>query len=212
VLRSRRFDRGLENVDLVAGDSLLHELDKSDLFVSYYCMQFVPPRVRQRAFDLVYETLSWGGALILFKKVRAPDVRFQDIATTWYSGFKRKRGLEPEEILNKAESLKGGLISKGLLPVYERDRKNRDANHAYAWFRLYCLLRWADNKASLTGAMVVPQEGSARHIDEYSRRFDPAGACERTKCNEDVRIVGCTNGVEPLSRQDARPYGRKAHG
>jgi len=51
--------------------------------------------------------LNWGGAFILFEKVRAPDARFQDIATSLYTDFKIDQGYNDEEILSKTRSLKG---------------------------------------------------------------------------------------------------------
>ena len=55
-------------------------------------MQFIKPKVRQKVFNKIYNSLNWGGAFILFEKVRAPDARFQDITTQLYSEFKKKNG------------------------------------------------------------------------------------------------------------------------
>jgi len=106
ISKAREHCSGFDNIELHVGDFLLHEYQKADLMVSYYCLQFVPPRLRQEAFNLIYENLNWGGAFLVFEKVRGPDARFQDIQTIWYNGFKRKNGLSAEEILNKTESLK----------------------------------------------------------------------------------------------------------
>ncbi len=81
----------------------------ADLIVSYYTMQFVPPRQRQQVFDRIYQSLNWGGALVLFEKVRAPDARFQDMATQLYQEFKQRQGYRSEEILAKSRALKGVL-------------------------------------------------------------------------------------------------------
>lgn len=100
---------GIANIELVAADARLYEFEKADLIVSYYCMQFVPPRYRQQLFNRIYESLEWGGAFVLFEKVRGPDARFQDLITGLYRDFKLARGFTPEEILNKDASLKGVL-------------------------------------------------------------------------------------------------------
>jgi len=95
--------------EFVEADILTHPLDRSSMAISYYCLQFIPPRVRQNVFDIVYETLDWGGAFVLFEKVRAPDARFQDICGQVYQDYKLQRNFSETEILNKQRSLKGVL-------------------------------------------------------------------------------------------------------
>jgi len=112
-----------KNVHLVQEDILLHDYDKADMFVSYYTMQFIPERNRQMMFDKIYERLNWGGAFIMFEKVRGPDARFQDMVTTLYHEFKLRNSFTSEEIMNKATSLKGVLnpfSTKGNLSLFER--------------------------------------------------------------------------------------------
>ena len=84
-------------------------LKKNDLTISYYTIQFIPPRVRQKVINQVYESLNWGGAFLFFEKVRGPDARFQDILTAVYNEFKLDNGFKPEEIFNKTRSLKSVL-------------------------------------------------------------------------------------------------------
>lgn len=97
------------NISILDEDARLFEFEKSDLIVSYYCMQFIPPRDRQALFDKIYESLNWGGAFMLFEKTRAPDARFQDIMTQLYADFKLRNGFNPDEIVGKTRSLKGVL-------------------------------------------------------------------------------------------------------
>ncbi len=97
------------NVTIVQEDARLAEMEKSDFIVSYYTIQFVPPRYRQELFDKIYETLNWGGAFVMFEKVRGPDARFQDIMTQLYNDFKLRNGFSGEEIVEKTRSLKGVL-------------------------------------------------------------------------------------------------------
>lgn len=85
------------------------KLKKSDLIISYYTMQFIQPKIRQDLFNKIYDSLNWGGALILFEKVRSPDARFQDINNQIYNEFKLNNGYSPDEIINKSLSLKGVL-------------------------------------------------------------------------------------------------------
>lgn len=82
---------------------------KSDLILSYYTMQFIPPRYRQNIINKIYKSLNWGGAFIMFEKIRANDARFQDIFSITYNDFKLQNGYSAEEIINKTKSLKGVL-------------------------------------------------------------------------------------------------------
>ena len=91
-----------KNDDIVTGS-----LDKSTMIISYYTMQFIHPRFRQDVYNKIYEALEWGGAFVLFEKVRAPDARFQDITAQLYIEFKLDQGFTDTEILGKQRSLKG---------------------------------------------------------------------------------------------------------
>ena len=85
------------------------KLKKSDLILSYYTIQFIPPKYRQIIIDKIFKSLNWGGAFIFFEKIRASDARFQDIYSLMYNDFKLKNGLTENEIVNKSRSLKGVL-------------------------------------------------------------------------------------------------------
>jgi len=85
------------------------DFQQSDLIVSYYTVQFIHPKLRQRLIDTIYEKLHWGGAFIMFEKVRANDARFQDIMTGLYTDYKLEQGYTPDEIIAKSRSLKGVL-------------------------------------------------------------------------------------------------------
>jgi tRNA (cmo5U34)-methyltransferase len=95
------------NIELLVDDVNLFPYEKSDFIVSYYTVQFVPPRLRQELLNRVYQSLNWGGAFVMFEKVRGPDARFQDIISGIYSDYKLTQGYSPEEIIAKSRSLKG---------------------------------------------------------------------------------------------------------
>ena len=97
------------NVEIVEGDIVEFDFQPADLVVAYYTVQFVRPKFRQMLFDKVYQTLNWGGAFLLFEKVRGSDARFQDIATAVYTDFKIDQGYSFNEIVAKSRSLKGVL-------------------------------------------------------------------------------------------------------
>ena len=82
---------------------------KSDMITSLYTIQFIQPKFRQKLFDKIYKSLNWGGAFVLFEKIRGDDARFQDLLTFLYYDFKTSNGLKPNEILNKEISLRSVL-------------------------------------------------------------------------------------------------------
>lgn len=101
--------KNISNIEIFNDDILTFDFLKSDFIVSYYTIQFIKPSVRQDIFNKIYDSLNWGGAFILFEKVRANDARFQDITTGLYNDFKLNNGYTPDEIISKSRSLKGVL-------------------------------------------------------------------------------------------------------
>lgn len=109
IKKARTHTAGLDNIELLTQDINQVQFEKADLIISYYCIQFIQPRFRQQLFNKIYESLNWGGAFVLFEKVRAPDARFQDMMTALYEDYKKSQGYSDEEILTKARSLRGVL-------------------------------------------------------------------------------------------------------
>lgn len=96
-------------LNFINEDIVTYDFEKSDLIISYFTIQFIHPKHRQELINKIFESLNWGGALILFEKVRYNDARFQDMITTLYNDYKLEIGYTHEEILNKTRSLKGVL-------------------------------------------------------------------------------------------------------
>lgn len=107
--KARAHTADVPSIQILDEDGRTFAFEKADLILSYYTMQFIPPRDRQALFDKLYAALNWGGALIMFEKVRAPDARFQDIAVNLYNEFKLAQGFDCDEIVMKTRSLKGVL-------------------------------------------------------------------------------------------------------
>lgn len=107
--QEKQRELGVKNTDFVVDDIVTAEFEPCDLVASYYCVQFIRPSVRQDVIDKVYNALKWGGAFLLFEKVRANDARFQDIMSGLYVDYKLARGYSAEEVVGKARSLKGVL-------------------------------------------------------------------------------------------------------
>ena len=98
-----------EQVTFEVADATSYPYEKTDMIVSYYTLQFIRPRFRQHLINRVYETLNWGGAFVMFEKIRGPDARFQDLYTALYHDYKLQQGYSKTEIMDKTLSLKGVL-------------------------------------------------------------------------------------------------------
>ncbi|MEF8982625.1 methyltransferase domain-containing protein [Thiohalorhabdus sp.] len=80
-----------------------------DLVTSVFTLQFLRLAERRRLLRRLAESLVEGGALILLEKTRGDSPAFEDMWTELYWDFKRRQGLSPEEVLEKASSLRGVL-------------------------------------------------------------------------------------------------------
>lgn len=82
---------------------------KCDLIIMAFTLQFISPKYRQKLISNIFKNLNWGGALIIFEKIRAQDARYQDYVNFLYSDYKLKMNYTYEEIHSKASLLKGVL-------------------------------------------------------------------------------------------------------
>ena len=101
--------KDIDNLEFICDDAFNVDMQGADFIVAYYTVQFIRPSLRQKLIDKIYKELNWGGAFILFEKVRGADARFQDILTTLYNEYKIDNGYTPSDIMSKSLSLKGIL-------------------------------------------------------------------------------------------------------
>ncbi len=97
------------NINFLNEDVSKCDLNNSSFITSYYTIQFIDPQFRQDLINKIYNSLNWGGALLMFEKVRAPDARFQDYMMQIYNEYKIEKQYSPEHIISKSRSLKGVL-------------------------------------------------------------------------------------------------------
>lgn len=82
---------------------------KSDLIISYYTLQFVRPKYRQKIINKIYKSLNLGSGFIWFEKVRASDAKYQDIISQLYQEYKTDIGYTQNEVWNKTVSIRSIL-------------------------------------------------------------------------------------------------------
>jgi tRNA (cmo5U34)-methyltransferase len=123
VNKAKEKTKDFKSASFEVADITNYELEKCDLIISYYTIQFIHPRERQDLINKIYESLNWGGAFIWFEKVRGNDARFQDIWSAIYNDYKLEQGYTPNEIIHKQRSLKGVLepfSTQGNMGLLER--------------------------------------------------------------------------------------------
>jgi tRNA (cmo5U34)-methyltransferase len=99
------------------------KLEKNDLTMSFFTIQFIKTSIRQELVNKIYKSLNWGGCFLFFDKIRANDARFQDIFNNTYNEFKINNNFTAEEIIQKTRSLKGVMepfSDKGNLGILKR--------------------------------------------------------------------------------------------
>ena len=109
IKKAIKISENYSNCSFFKDDILGFNFEKTDFITAYYTIQFTKPSIRQLIIDKIFESLNWGGAFLMFEKVRGSDARFQDIFTGLYNEFKLENGYTAEEVLGKTRSLKGVL-------------------------------------------------------------------------------------------------------
>jgi tRNA (cmo5U34)-methyltransferase len=94
-------------------DVLQFPFEPAALVLSYYTLQFLPVARREELLRRVHAALQPGGALVLYEKTLAGHPLVQDMQAQLYAEFKLAQGFAPEEVLNKARSLKGIADPRG---------------------------------------------------------------------------------------------------
>lgn len=80
-----------------------------DLVTSLFTLQFLRLSERRQLLTQLSESMVEGGALIMVEKTRGNTAAFEDMWSELYWDFKARQGLTPEQILEKAGSLRGVL-------------------------------------------------------------------------------------------------------
>tara|TARA_B100000767_G_scaffold268922_1_gene289967 strand:- start:701 stop:1447 length:747 start_codon:yes stop_codon:yes gene_type:complete len=109
LIRAKKKLKNIKNIKFINKKIENYKIPKSDLIISYYTLQFIKPNKRQEILKMIYNSLNWGGAFIIFEKTRSEDARFQDLTTQLYYEFKLENGFNGNEIIEKSRSLIGVL-------------------------------------------------------------------------------------------------------
>jgi tRNA (cmo5U34)-methyltransferase len=81
----------------------------ANFLTSLFTIQFLTLAERRTLLTRINEGLTEGGGVLIVEKVSAEHSCFEDIWAELYWDFKRRQGLTPEQILEKANSIRGVL-------------------------------------------------------------------------------------------------------
>ena len=78
-------------------------MKSSCIISSFYTIQFISPKKRQKIINKIYKSLNWGGAFFFLDKEVCESIGFSD------NEFKISEGFSADQIIAKSNSLKGVL-------------------------------------------------------------------------------------------------------
>lgn len=81
----------------------------ANFVTSLFTLQFLTLAERRKLLARIHQGMIEGGGFLFVEKVCAEHSSFEDIWTELYWDFKRRQGLTPEQILEKANSIRGVL-------------------------------------------------------------------------------------------------------
>jgi Methylase involved in ubiquinone/menaquinone biosynthesis len=87
-----------------------YDLEKSDMVICYYILQFIEISRRQEIINKIYKKLNKKGLFLFFEKIKSEQKDIEQINQKIITKFKIEQGFSFEEIQNKEKSLKGILI------------------------------------------------------------------------------------------------------
>ena len=90
-------------------DLLKAKLKKNNFTISFFTIQFIDQKDRQKLIDKIFQSLNWGGAFFFAEKIRSSNARNQEMTNEIYKNWKLEQGFSLQEVNRKTESLKGVL-------------------------------------------------------------------------------------------------------
>jgi tRNA (cmo5U34)-methyltransferase len=81
----------------------------ANFVTSLFTMQFLTMAERRNLLTRINQGLIEGGGLLITEKVAAEHSCFEEIWTELYWDFKRRQGFTPEQVIEKANSIRGVL-------------------------------------------------------------------------------------------------------
>ena len=106
------------------------EFPHAGFVTANYTLQFLPLAERRKVLERVHRDLDEGGAIVIVEKIRGETSQFEDIWVELYWDMKHKSGLNSDQVIAKARSLRGVLspltASENVRMLHEAGFRNVD--------------------------------------------------------------------------------------
>lgn len=123
-------------VDLVEADICQIPIKEASVVVLNFTFQFVPPALRDRLIQRIYDGLLPGGVLILSEKVIFEPPELDELLVTLHHDFKRANGYSDLEISQKRTALENVLIAE-TVPQHQARLQRAGFTSADLWFQAF---------------------------------------------------------------------------
>lgn len=124
-------------IQFIQDDIFNVELEKADVIISNYTLQFIRPLQREKLIKKIYHSLNEGKVFIFSEKVICDDKVLNKQFIDEYYQFKKTQGYSEFEIAQKREALENVLIPY----TYEENQKMiKEAGFKH----IECLFKWVN--------------------------------------------------------------------
>ncbi len=107
----KKFDNsGVHNFELIQAKIEDINIEKADMVIFNYTLQFIRPQNRPKLLKKIVKGLAKNGVFILSEKIISNNSHIQNLTTKLYYDFKKRNGYSELEISQKRESLENVLI------------------------------------------------------------------------------------------------------
>lgn len=125
------------DLTLINDDIFSVDMDKCDIVISNYTLQFIRPLQREKLIKKIYDSLNEGSVFIFSEKVITEDKILNKQFIDEYYDFKKQQGYSEFEIAQKREALENVLI-----PYTYEENKKMILDSGFKHFD--CLFKWVN--------------------------------------------------------------------
>lgn len=123
-------------VQIEKGDLLSLDMQRCDMAVANFTMQFIAPEQRERVIANICDSLNDGGAFVVSEKIRVDDELLDSCLVDLHHRFKRENGYSDLEISQKRSALEKVMLLDNLDTHIHR-LKSAGFSSVHTWFQQF---------------------------------------------------------------------------
>ena len=110
IKEAKKKCKDVANIDFIHMDALNYKsFDNINFILAVFVLQFIPLENRKKLLKKIYDEMPSGASIFIAEKIIADKGLFEDIWLEIYWDLKKHHGLNADEVISKAESLRGVL-------------------------------------------------------------------------------------------------------